>query len=47
MKRCIVWGNGFDYEKLIKQIRYEEMKGNIQIIGIVVQDEDIRFVEAT
>lgn len=35
MKRVVIWGIGNDYEKIVNQIKYEELKGNIQVEALV------------
>lgn len=39
--KCIIWGNGYDYEKVINQINFEICKGNIEIIALVSRQQDI------
>lgn len=34
-KRCLIWGGGTEYDWCIRGIQYEEVKGHIQIVGIV------------
>lgn len=41
MKKCLIWGNGADYEIIINQILFEIEKNNIEVIGIVAKTEDI------
>lgn len=39
-KRCIVWGIGNEYEKLLNQLLFEIYKGNISIEALVCRKED-------
>ena len=41
MKKCLIWGNGADYETIINQIFFEIEKKNIEVVGIVAKHEDI------
>ncbi len=41
MKKCIIWGNGNDYEKLYNSIRLEVYKRNIEIVAVVSKKENI------
>lgn len=41
MDKCIIWGNGADYEGIINQIKYEELKGNLQVIAVVARKDEI------
>lgn len=41
MDRCVIWGNGADYEKIINQIKFEELKGNLKIIAVVTRKDEI------
>lgn len=41
MKKCLIWGNGADYEIIINQILFEIEKNNIEVIGIIAKTEDI------
>ena len=34
MYQCILWGDGRDYDQYINAVRYQELSGNIQVIGI-------------
>lgn len=38
--RCVIWGIGEDYEKLINQVLFEEYKGNIVIEALVCRNKD-------
>lgn len=38
---CIVWGIGDDYEKIINQLQFEILKGNIRILALVARPRDI------
>lgn len=35
MDRCVVWGVGEDYERTISQIKFEELKGNLEVVALV------------
>lgn len=35
MDRCIIWGVGDEYEKTIDQIKFEELKGNLEVVALV------------
>lgn len=35
MDRCVVWGVGEDYERTINQIKFEELKGNLEVVALV------------
>jgi len=39
-ERCILWGIGRDYEKIINQVHFEMYKGNIVIEALVCRKED-------
>lgn len=39
--RCIVWGVGSDYESIINQIKFEEVKGNLKVIALVAKKDEI------
>ena len=39
--KCIVWGIGNDYEKIVNQLQFEVAKGNIQIEALVARKQDI------
>lgn len=41
MDKCIVWGMGNDYEQIINQIKFEELKGNIKIVALVAKENEI------
>lgn len=41
MDKCVIWGAGRDYEKIINQIKYEELKRNLQIVAIVAKRNEI------
>lgn len=42
MDICVIWGNGADdYEKIINQVKYEELKGNIKIAAVVARRSEI------
>lgn len=41
MDRCVIWGAGADYERIINQIKYEELKGNLQIVAVVTKRDEI------
>lgn len=41
MDKCVIWGTGADYERIINQIKYEELKGNLQIIAAVARKDEI------
>lgn len=41
MRKCLIWGNGGDYETVINQILFEIEKKNITVVGIVARHEDI------
>lgn len=41
MDRCVIWGNGADYEGIINQIKHEELKGNIEIAAVVARKNEI------
>lgn len=35
MERCVIWGVGEDYEKTINQVKFEELKGNLEVVALV------------
>lgn len=39
--KCIVWGIGADYEKIINQLQFETAKGNIDVLALVAREQDI------
>lgn len=39
LKRIIIWGCGLGYNKYINAIKYQELLGNIEVIGITAKDE--------
>lgn len=40
MKKCVIWGMGEDYYKILNQLIFEEYKGNITVLGAVCKKED-------
>jgi len=34
-KRCVLWGAGDQYETIINQIKFEELKGNLECVAIL------------
>ncbi len=38
--KCVIWGNGLDYEKIINQIHFEICKGNIEVIALISRQQD-------
>ncbi len=44
MDRCVVWGVGEDYERTISQIKFEELKGNLEVVALVTT-KDRRYGE--
>jgi len=34
-KRCVIWGAGENYETIINQIKFEELKGNLECVAIL------------
>lgn len=45
MYKCIIWGIGNDYERIINQLQFEILKGNITVEALVARTQDI--VEST
>lgn len=41
MDKCIIWGIGNDYEDIINQIKFEELKGSLKVIALVAKKEEI------
>lgn len=41
MDTCVIWGNGGGYEKIVNQVKYEELKGNIKIAAVVAKKDEI------
>lgn len=41
MKKCIIWGIGDEYERIINQICFEIYKGNIEIEALICRQEDM------
>ena len=39
MDKCIIWGLGKDYEKIINQLKFEIFKGNIEITALVSKED--------
>ena len=39
--KCVIWGNGNDYEKIINQINFETHKKNIEVIALISRKQDI------
>lgn len=39
--KCVVWGMGTVYEKIINQIHFETLKGNIEVVSLVAKKQDI------
>lgn len=39
-KRAILWGIGDDYERIINQVKFEELKGNLKVIALVEKKEN-------
>lgn len=39
--KCVVWGIGSDYEKIVNQLQFETEKGNIAIIALTARSDDI------
>lgn len=35
MRRCVIWGSGDEYETIINQVKYEELKGNLECGSII------------
>lgn len=35
MERCVIWGVGNDYETTINQVKFEELKGNMEVVALV------------
>lgn len=40
MRKVIIWGMGYDYEKILNIINFEICKGNIQVQAVVCKKED-------
>lgn len=40
MRNILLWGMGEDYEKLINLIKFEELKGNMHVVGIICREKD-------
>lgn len=41
MDRCVIWGNGSVYEKIVNQIKFEELKGNLEMVAVVARKDEI------
>lgn len=41
MDKCIIWGIGNDYENIINQIKFEELKGNLEVVALVSKESEI------
>ncbi len=39
-KKCIIWGMEDDYDRIINNVRYEILKGNIEVLALVCQPKD-------
>ena len=39
--KCVIWGIGNEYEKMVNQINFEISKGNIEIMALVSKAQDI------
>lgn len=39
--KCLIWGIGGDYEKIINQLQFEKSKGNIDIVALIARTQDI------
>ena len=44
MDRCVIWGVGKDYEETVNQIKFEESKGNLEVVALVT-GKDRRYGE--
>ena len=40
MKKCVLWGIGKEYEKILNQILFETEKGNIKVMALVCREFD-------
>lgn len=41
MYKCIIWGIGNDYERIINQLQFETLKGNIKVEALIARPQDI------
>lgn len=41
MRKCLIWGLGREYERILNSLLYETAKGNIQIEALVTKPEDV------
>ena len=39
--KCVVWGTGFDYETYYNALKYQEMLGNIDVVGVTSNQPNI------
>lgn len=35
MRRCVIWGAGEEYERILNQVKYEELKGNLECVAVL------------
>lgn len=35
MRQCIVWGAGAEYDRILNQLRYEELKENLKCVALL------------
>lgn len=35
MRQCVIWGSGNEYESMLNQIKYEELKGNLKCNAVL------------
>ena len=45
MNRVIVWGTGHDYQTIYNLLKFEELKGNIEIIAIADSNRRQREID--
>ncbi len=45
MYRVLIWGLGYEYERLVNLIKYQEYLGNISVVGITDQNEIYRCLD--
>lgn len=41
MYTCIVWGIGDEYEKIVNQLHFERIKGNLEVTALIAREKDI------
>ncbi|MEM5595549.1 hypothetical protein AAHB53_02925 [Niallia circulans] len=43
--KCIVWGTGIEYDLYINSIRYHELLGNVEILGVTSNQSIYQYLD--